>query len=297
MIMHETFTLTNGVKIPKLGLGMWMVEPDKAADVVAQAIKLGYRHIDTAQAYQNEAGVGAGVRASGINRADIFITTKLDANIKSYKEALSAIDQSLHTMQLDYLDLMLIHSPQPWIDYGGDDRFFEGNTNAWRAMEDAYKAGKLRAIGVSNFNVIDIENIMKTSSVKPTVNQILAHVGNTPFDLITYLQSKDILIEAYSPIGHGAMLNNTELSAIADKYMVSVAQLCIRYCLQLDLLPLPKSANTAHIRTNAAVDFAISEQDMARLKKMHALNDYGEANVFPVYGGKMHADGSFSAGK
>jgi len=293
--MHETFTLTNGVKIPKLGLGMWMISANKAADVVAQAIEIGYRHIDTAQAYQNEEGVGAGVHTSGINRADMFITTKLDANIKSYKEARNAINQSLHTMQLDYLDLMLIHSPQPWIDYGGDDRFFEGNANAWRALEEEHKTGKIKAIGVSNFNTRDIENIIRNGSIKPTVNQILAHIGNTPFDLIDYLQKKDILVQAYSPMAHGAMLNHDILAGIASKYMVTIPQLCIRYCLQLDLLPLPKSENQVHIRTNAAVDFLISEQDMARLKAINDRTDYGDANVFPVYGGKMHADGSFSA--
>jgi len=296
MIMNETYTLSNGVKIPKLGLGTWMIEQGQTAHVVQEAINIGYRHIDTAQAYQNEEGVGAGVRTSGINRADMFVTTKLDANIKSYKEAVRAIDNSLKIMDIDYLDLMLIHSPQPWIAYGEIDRFEAGNLEAWRALEEAQKAGKLRTIGVSNFIQSDLDNILAHCTIKPTVNQVLAHIGNTPFELIAYNQVKDILVQAYSPMAHGQSIKNNEIADIAYKYMVSVPQLCIRYCLQLDMLPLPKSSNPKHMKSNAQLDFVISDSDMQILKNMNELKDYGDANVFPVYGGKMHADGSFSVG-
>jgi diketogulonate reductase-like aldo/keto reductase len=286
MILNETFTLSNGVEIPKLGLGTWFIEDDNAGQAVKEAVKIGYCHIDTAQAYGNERGVGEGVRTCGLKRDGLFVTTKLAAEIKSYKEAVAAIDGSLEKMSLDYADLMIIHSPQPWNQFDGEDRFFEGNREAWRALEDAYKAGKLRSIGVSNFQKPDIENILESCSVSPMVNQILAHVTNTPNSLIQYCQDKGILVEAYSPIGHGELLKNKALAVMSEKYGVSVPQLSLRYVLQLDLLALPKTANPEHMRNNADVDFTISAEDMDTLKNMEQIKDYGEASVFPVYGGK-----------
>jgi len=152
-------------------------------------------------------------------------------------------------------------------------------------MEEAYKAGKLRCIGVSNFEEKDIDNILGSCSVKPMVNQILAHISNTPKDLIQYNQDKDILIEAYSPFGHGELFKNEEIKTVADKYHVSVSQLAIRYCLQLELLPLPKTANRQHMKTNAEVDFVISAEDMNFLKNVQQIEHYGEYSKFPVYAG------------
>lgn len=183
--------------------------------------------------------------------------------------------------------MMLIHSPQPWMEYRDADRFFEGNKEAWHALEDAYKAGKLRAIGVSNFEKEDLENILSSCTVAPMVNQLLVHVSNTPFELMEYTQSKGILVEAYSPIAHGEVLENQKIAAIAEKYSVTVPQLCIRYDLQLGTLPLPKTANPEHMRSNAQVDFVISDEDMERLKKLERIKDYGEASFFPVFGGKL----------
>src|SRR5579872_5040796 len=183
MILEETFTLSNGVPIPKLGLGTWFIANDKAAQAVRDAVRIGYRHIDTAEAYGNERGVGDGVRSCGVARDEIFVTTKLRAELKTYAEARAAIDGSLRDLGLDHIDLMIIHSPQPWAEFREDQHFFEGNREAWRALEDAYKAGKLRAIGVSNFEAVDLDNILGHGSVKPMVNQILAHAGNTPFGL------------------------------------------------------------------------------------------------------------------
>ena len=283
MILEEKYTLSNGVEIPKLGLGTWFIKDENAGPAVKNAVKIGYRHIDTAQAYDNEKGVGEGVRSCDVNRADMFVTTKLAAEVKSYETAVSSIDGSLQRMGLDYVDLMIIHSPQPWAKFGEEERFFEGNREVWRALEEAYKAGKLRAIGLSNFKIPDIENILAFCSVTPMVNQILAHVRNTPEDLIQYTQDKGILVEAYSPVGHGELLKDEELAEMAKKYGVSVPRLCIRYTLQLDLLPLPKTANPDHMKDNADVDFVISEQDMALLRNMGQIKDYGEASVFPVY--------------
>lgn len=286
MILQETFTLPNGIAIPKLGLGTWMIPDSDAARVVRDAIEIGYRHFDTAQAYANEHGVGEGLRTSGLQRDQYFVTTKLAADCKNYTQAKDLIDGSLQRLELDYIDMMLIHSPQPWAAFREGEHFFEGNLEAWRALEDANRAGKLRAIGVSNFEREDLDNLLENGSVKPMVNQILAHIGNTPFDLIDYARSKDIFVEAYSPVAHGALLNNTEIKFLADKYAVSVAQLCIRYCLQLGLLPLPKTTNAAHMRINAAVDFVISDPDIATLRIAQENMDYGAASKFPVFGKK-----------
>lgn len=285
--LNETFTLSNGVEIPKLGLGTWMIEDNDVAEAVRKAVDLGYRHIDTAQAYQNERGVGEGVRSASVPRDQLFVTTKLDAGIKDYDGAKAAIDASLETMGLDYIDLLIIHSPQPWENFAGEDRFFEGNLAAWKAMEEAYEAGKLRAIGVSNFEKQDLENLLENAKVKPMLDQILAHVSNTPFELIDFIQGNDMLAEAYSPIGHGEVLDNEEIKGIAGKYGVSVPQLCIRYLLQLGLLPLPKTGNPDHMKSNADVDFTISDEDMDALRNATPIADYGDASVFPVFGGKM----------
>jgi len=290
MILDETFTLSNGVRIPKLGLGTWMIPDEQASRVVREAAGIGYRHFDTAQAYENERGVGEGLRASGVPREDLFVTTKLAAECKSYAEARERIDGSLKMLGLDHIDLMLIHSPQPWSEFRRGEHFFEGNLEAWRALEEAHGAGKLRAIGVSNFEQADLDNILDHGAVKPAVNQILAHVGNTPFRLIDYTRSRGILVEAYSPVAHGAILNNPALAALAGKYGVTIAQLCIRYCLQLGLLPLPKSMNPEHMRNNAAVDFEISAADMEALRNAEPIKDYGEASTFPVYGENARVD-------
>jgi len=280
-IFNQTYTLANGVEIPKLGLGTWFIDDDDAAEAVRTATQIGYRNIDTAQAYGNERGVGEGVRSSGVSRTELFVSTKLAAEIKDYENAVEAINESLATLNIDYIDLMLIHSPQPWDDFRGGD-YAAGNQAAWRALEEAHQAGKIRAIGVSNFQQRDLEQILDSCTVAPQVNQILVHAGNTPSELITYCQSKDILVQAYSPIAHGAILQNPQLQALADHYGVSVPQLCIRYTLQLGTVSLPKTANPDHMRSNAQVDFQISDEDMAALRKLEDV-DYGEHSVFPVY--------------
>jgi diketogulonate reductase-like aldo/keto reductase len=287
MILEEKYTLSNGVEIPKLGLGTWFINNKNVAQAVKNAAKIGYRHIDTAQAYGNESGVGDGIRACGIKREDMFVGTKLAAEVKSYEKAVASIDNSLKTLGLKYIDLLLIHGPQPWTKFRGEDHYFEGNREAWRALEEAYNDGKLRAIGVSNFEKADIDNILESCSVKPMTNQILAHISNTPKELIEYAQEKNMLVEAHSPIAHGELLKNQEVTRIAEKYGVSVPQLSIRYDLQLGLLPLPKTANPAHMKNNADVDFVISEEDMKFLKNVDKIKDYGSASMWPVYGGKL----------
>lgn len=283
-ILNETYTLSNGVSIPKLGLGTWFIDDDAAAEAVRAAIEIGYRNIDTAQAYGNERGVGAGVRGANVPREDLFVSTKLAAEIKDYDGAVAVIEESLAKLDIGYIDLMLIHSPQPWGDFRGGD-YAEGNLQAWRALEEAHRAGTVRAIGVSNFLREDLENIVEHGTVAPQVNQILVHAGNTPSELIAYSESQGALVEAYSPIAHGEILDNDGIQSIADKYGVSVPQLCIRYTLQLGTVSLPKTANPDHMRTNAEVDFEIADDDMEALRSLHE-RDYGESSAFPVYSGQ-----------
>lgn len=283
MILQENYKLFNGVEIPKVGFGTWFISDDDSVQAVQEAIKVGYRHIDTAQAYQNEAGVGRGIRESGVDRKDLFVTTKLAAEVKSYEEGLKSIDGSLERMGLDYIDLMIIHSPKPWRDYKGEDRHFAGNLEAWKALEEAYEAGKIKAIGVSNFEKEDLANILENGRIKPMVNQVLAHISNVPTAMIQYCEENDILVEAHSPIGHGELFKNEAVKEMAAKYKVSIPQLCIRFDLQLGLLPLPKTANPDHMKNNADLDFEISAEDMETLKNMEKIKDYGDASVFPVY--------------
>ena len=285
---NEKITLNNGVKIPQLGLGTWFIDDDKAADAVKAAVELGYRHIDTAQAYGNERGVGEGIRTCGVPREELFVVSKVAAEHKTYEEAKAGIDETLKKMGLDYLDMMIIHSPQPWVEVNqSENRYVEGNRAAWRALEEAYSEGKLKAIGVSNFQIGDLESLMETAEIKPMVNQVLCHISNTPLELIDFCQKNDIAIEAYSPIAHGEILSQPEIKAIADKYGVSVPQFCIRYTLQLGAISLPKTANPEHMKSNAAVDFEISDEDMKILKNFKKIESYGESGIFPVYGGKM----------
>ena len=283
-----TLTLSNQVKIPQLGLGTWFIDDANAAEAVRAAVKLGYRHFDTAQAYGNERGVGEGIRTCGVPREELFVVSKVAAELKTYEAAKKSIDETLEKMGLDYLDMMIIHSPQPWVEVNqSDDRYVEGNRAAWCALEDAYKEGKLRAIGVSNFQIGDLESLMEACTIKPMVNQILLHISNTPLELVEYCQKNGIVVEAYSPIAHGEILYQPEIRAMAKTYGVTVPQLCIRYTLQLGAVSLPKTANPAHMESNAQVDFEISAEDMETLKHFKHIESYGDSGCFPVYGGKM----------
>ena len=287
-ILNETYTLADGTSIPKIGLGTWLMDDAETEGAVRDATACGYRMIDTAQAYDNEAGVGEGVRTCGIARDELFIASKIAAEHKTYAEAKTSIDESLQKLGLDYLDQMIIHSPQPWIEVNqSSNRYEEGNLEAWRALEEAKAAGKVRVIGVSNFNEHDLANIIDNGSVKPQVNQALAHISNTPAELIGFCQARGILVEAYSPIAHGMVLTNPLVAETAAKYGVTPAQLCVRYCLELGLLPLPKTANAEHMTANAEVDFKISPEDMETLKAAEHIKDYGDSSFFPVYGGKL----------
>ncbi len=284
-VIEERLALHNGAAIPKLGLGTWFIPDDQAEKAVCQATLLGYRHVDTAQAYNNEQGVGHGIRSCGIPRDQLFVTDKVAAGAKSYAEAAASIDESLTKMGLDYLDLLLIHSPQPWGEWRGEKRYFDENKEVWCAMEDACHAGKVKSIGVSNFLQDDLESLLQTCSIQPAVNQLLVHIGNTPLSLMAFCREHHILVEAYSPIAHGEALKNEAIAAMAAQYGVSVSQLCIRYVLQLGCVALPKTANPLHMAENTQVDFEISNKDMETLKRL-SFREYGEYSHFPVFSNK-----------
>ncbi len=287
-MFQETKKLSNGVAIPVLALGTWLIGNNEAADAVRAAVQMGYRHVDTAQAYGNESGVGEGIRTAGVAREQLFVTSKVAAEHKTYEAAAASIDKTLADMGLDYLDLMIIHSPQPWDKVNqSEDRYVEGNRAAWRALEDAYKAGKLRAIGVSNFLQEDIESLWEAAEIKPMVNQVLCHIANSPLTLIDYCQKKGMVMEAYSPVAHGEAMKNKAIADMAAKYGVTIPQLCIRFDIQLGMVVLPKTTNPEHMKANAAVDFVIADEDMEILKHLEKIKDYGEHSFFPVFGGKL----------
>ena len=282
----KEFILSNGLKAPALAYGTWLIKNEDACNCVKMALEAGYRHIDTAQAYGNEEGVGQGIKESGLKREEVFITSKVQAEFKTYEKAKKSIDESLERLGVSYIDLMLIHCPQPWILFRNKRRrFFKENIEVWRALEDAYKEGKLKAIGVSNFLVDDLENIINNSEIKPMANQILLHIGETPVDVIKFCQENDIVVEAYSPIAHGKALKNKKIQAMANKYGVSVPQLCIRYTLQLDTISIPKASSKEHIEDNMKVDFEINEEDMVELMKLNRM-DYGLDSFWPVFNKK-----------
>jgi diketogulonate reductase-like aldo/keto reductase len=268
-VLSETYTLHNGVKIPKIGFGTWQISNASAYDAVSAALKTGYRHIDTARAYDNEENVGRAVRDSKLKREEVFVTSKLPAEIKGFKETHASFEKTIRNLGFDYLDLFLIHAPWPWNDKGKDCT--EGNIASWKAMEEIYKDGKIRAIGVSNFSVKDINAILDNCSIVPMVNQIRLFIGHMQEELTEFCRQHDILVEAYSPLATGRILNSKAILDIAEQYNVSVAQVCIRYLLQKELLPLPKSTHANRIAENAAVEFTIRESEMKIIDAMRKI--------------------------
>lgn len=265
--LQETFTLANQLRMPKIGFGTWQItNPSEAHDATAAAIACGYRHIDTARVYDNEESVGRAVRDSGIARSELFVTSKLPAEIKDADEALASFETTMATIGLDYLDCYLIHAPWPWHDIGRDCA--AGNKAVWAAFEAIYRSGRAKAIGVSNFNVSDLQAILDGCSVKPMVNQIRYFIGHTQDEVVDFCRSQDIRVTAYSPLATGKILHHPDILAVAERCGKTVAQICIRYVFQKDVGPLPKSTHPQRIRENADIDFEISDADMALLDKL-----------------------------
>ena len=265
--LTDTFTLSNGVKIPCIGFGTWeAADGDVAVSSVLSAIKAGYRHIDTAAAYGNEASVGEAIRRSGVPREELFITSKLRNPEHGYESTLRAFADTLQRLGTDYLDLYLIHWPNPKVFR---PNYKEHNLATWRAFEELYKAGKIRAIGISNFLPHHMDALLPEVEIKPMVNQIEIHPGLNREEVIPYCQEHGILLEAYSPFSRGALLEHPVLKEIAGKYGKSTAQVCLRWNLQHGYVPLPKSVHEERIRSNADVfDFALTEADMVKLDGM-----------------------------
>lgn len=245
---QETYTLNNGLRIPVIGFGTWQTPSgDVAKNAVMDALKAGYRHIDTAAVYRNEESVGEGIRESGVPREEIFVTTKLWNTEHTYEKAKAALDTSLKKLGLDYVDLYLIHWPNP-IDYRDD--WALSNAEAWRAMEEAYEEGKVKSIGVSNFLPHHLDELFKTAKIKPMVNQIYLNPSDMQDDVVAYNKEHDIITEAYSPLGTGSIFEIGELQEIAKVYNKSVAQVVLRWSLHHEFLPLPKSVTTSRIIEN-----------------------------------------------
>lgn len=266
-VLTETYTLPNGVAIPQVGFGTWQIpNGDAAYQAVSEALRLGYRHIDTAHGYGNEESVGRAIRDSGIPREQIFVTSKLPAGAKTAEAAQQAFAESMSRLDLGYIDMYLIHAPWPWEDFGGDYR--EQNRIVWQQMEGFYESKKVRAIGISNFNVRDQEDLYAHCRIKPMALQLQYYIGFTEDDNVQCAKANGLLVEAFSPLATGFLLHNAQVETIAAHYHTGVAQVALRYVLQKGLLPLPKATNPAHIKANTELAFTISSEDMAALDRL-----------------------------
>lgn len=263
-LLNEYFKLNNGVRIPKIGYGTWQIfdGPD-AVEIFETAIKKGYRHLDTAALYDNEESVGKAIEKSDVDREDIFITSKVLSSIKTYEGTLEAFETTMEKLGFDYLDLYLIHGPTPMHDREGN--YDKENIEVWRALEKLYKEGRIRAIGISNFRVHDMKNLMEHAEIRPMVNQIRFFVGNTQDDIVDYCKKHDILVEAYSPLGVGRLLDKPVLTEIGKTHNVTPAQVALRYCLQKGTLPLPKTKTPSRMDENARLEFTLTDDEMKRL--------------------------------
>lgn len=262
--LTDCVTLSNGVKMPCIGYGTWQTPSgDVARDCVKAAIEAGYRHIDTAWIYGNEVDVGKGIKLSGVKREDIFLTSKHWVTERGYDKTVKAVETSLQNLGVDYLDLYLIH--WPCVEKLTPE-WKEINASTWKGFEKMYKEGKIRAIGVSNFQQKHLDALNEYAEIKPMVNQIEFHPGYTQIDNVRYCQSIGMTVQAWSPLGSGAVLSDPTLAEMAKKYGKSVAQLCVRFALQCGVIPLPKSLNAGRMAANADVfDFVISDEDVQKL--------------------------------
>lgn len=271
--LTDTYILSNGVSIPCIGFGTWQApNGDIAVSSVLSAIEAGYRHIDTAQGYGNEKSVGIAVKRSGVERKKLFITSKLDNGEHGYERTLAAFEQSLQRMDMDYLDLFLIHWPNP---AAFRSNWQEANAGSWKAFEELYLAGRIRAIGVSNFRPHHIEALMETAIVAPMVNQIRLCPGDTQDEVVDFCRAHNILLEAYSPLGIGSIFKVPQMRTLAEKYGRSIAQISIRWSLQRGYLPLPKSVTPARILENTQVfDFELEEADVQLIANLKGCVGY-----------------------
>ena len=270
----DTFKLNNDVLMPKVGFGTWQTRPGKETyDAVSNALKAGYRFIDTAKAYQNEKSVGKALRDANVNREDVFVQTKLPGETKTYDRTMADFESSLTALDLDYVDSYIIHAPWPWNQMGAN--YDTQNRDVWRAMQDIYNSGRAKAIGVSNFNSHDLENLLTWDglTVKPAVDQIQYYVGHTQASIVKTAEAAGIVVQAYSPLATGGLLSDPTLERLADKYSVSLPQLALRFIIQNGVAPLPKARAMAHVEANTKLDFEISSEDMTYMNQLS--DDHG----------------------
>jgi len=265
MINHlqDTITLNNGLQMPGMGLGVFQVENDATAEMVKNAIEVGYRSIDTAAIYGNEAGVGEGIRqalaSTGLQRGDLFITSKVWNDGLSYEETITAYEESLEKLGLDYLDLYLIHWP-------GKNKFEE----AWRALEDLYEQGKIKAIGVCNFHVSHLQDLLKIAHITPVINQVEFHPRLQQAELRSFCEEHNIQMEAWAPLMQGGLLNHETISTIAEKYGKTNAQVILRWDIQNGIITIPKSVRKERMIQNADIfDFTLSDEEIAIINAMN----------------------------
>lgn len=259
--LTDCYTLSNGVEIPVIGLGTWQIQNGAAAvQSVLDAIELGYRHIDTAQGYGNEESVGKAIKRSNVKREDIFVTSKLQNSYRGYDKTMEVFHESLKKLEMEYMDLFLIHWPNP-VSYR--ENWEEMNSESWRAMEDLYKEGKIRAIGISNFLPHHIDALMKTATITPMVNQIKLCPGTPQTDTVQFCREKNMLLEAYSPLATGKVFEVKEIQELANRHGKSIAQICMRWSLQMGFLPLPKTTKTERMKENADIfDFFLTDEEI-----------------------------------
>lgn len=272
--INDTYTLSNGVKIPCLGYGTYKAAEGNNAENIRMAIESGYRYFDTASFYGTEEYVGQAIRESGIPREEFFIASKAWKGEMGYKEVKEAFESTLQRLGMEYLDLYLIHWPLPAPDYAD---WKELDRQTWQAMEELYQEGKVRAIGLSNFLPHHIMNILDTCKVKPMVDQIEFHPGYTQEATVHFCKEQGIQVQAWSPLGRGRVFEDQLMLTLAEKYHVSVAKLCLRYAVQREVIPLPKASSKERMLENQDIfSFEISKEDMARIDTMPQTGWSGE---------------------
>lgn len=271
--MNEYYVLSNGVKIPKIGFGTWQIpDGEVAKNAVKNAIQVGYRHIDTAAIYGNEVGVGQGIKESGVPRNEIFLTTKVWNTDQGYESTKKAFQTSLDKLQTDYVDLYLIHWPAVNIF----ENHIEKNLETWRAMEDIYRSGKARAIGICNFFEHHLTPLLEKAVIKPMVNQIEINPGNPADDVVRFCENNGILVQAYSPMMKGKIFDIPLLQELAQKYQKTISQIVLRWIIERGINPLSKSVTTERIRDNFDIfNFSMEPNDMEQMKTLSSLGRVG----------------------
>ena len=268
--MNKNFKiLSNGVKMPSIGFGTYKSGSDEeTAKIIKYALKIGYRQIDTASFYGNEVGIGNGIKESGINREDIFLVTKLWNDDHGYDKTIEAFNKSLERLQVDYIDLYLIHWPNKL------------NSETWKAFEHLYKTGKVKSIGVCNFKIGHLEELKKTAEIMPMVNQVEMHPQSSKNDMLRYCEENNIQLVAWSPIMRGKLFSNELILGLAEKYKKTIAQIILRWHVQRGIIPIPKSSNEGRIKENLSIfDFELSNDDMSIIDSLNEGDNVSVSGV------------------